>query len=183
MVQSANRPRYNQGVLGKNYQGQDCAMARALEMVGERWTLLIIRDAFFGVRRFSDFQAHLDVPKAVLSDRLGGLVQDGILDRRPDPGHGGRHLYELTEAGRELWPVVSALLSWGSRHGAPNSRVFRHTACGTLLDEHSHCPVCDVTPGPEDILMEPRRRSAGRRGDAVSVALRSPHRLLEPVET
>jgi DNA-binding HxlR family transcriptional regulator len=170
-------------MLGKDYQGQDCAMARALEMIGERWTLLIIRDAFFGVRRFNDFQAHLDVPKAVLSDRLSGLVQHGILDRRPDPGHGGRHLYELTDAGRDLWPVVSSLLSWGSRHSGQNSRVFRHAICGSLLDDRSHCPTCDVTPGAEDILMEPRRSGPGRRDDAVSVALRSPHRLLEPVET
>jgi DNA-binding HxlR family transcriptional regulator len=171
-------------MLGKDYQGQDCAMARALEMVGERWTLLIIRDAFFGVRRFNDFQAHLDIPKAVLSDRLGGLVQNGILDRRPDPGHGGRHLYELTEAGRDLWPVVNSLLSWGSRHGATNSRVFRHIACGGLLDDRGRCDTCDVTPGPQDILMEPRRSGGpARRDDAVSVALRTPHRLLEPVET
>jgi DNA-binding HxlR family transcriptional regulator len=170
-------------MLGKDYQGQDCAMARALEVIGERWTLLIIRDAFFGVRRFSDFQAHLDIPKAVLSDRLGGLVQDGILGRRPDPAHGGRHRYELTEAGRELWPVLSALLSWGSRHSATSGRVFRHTVCGTPLAQRGRCATCDVTPGPEDILMEPSPGGPGRRDDAVSVALRSPHRLLEPVQT
>jgi DNA-binding HxlR family transcriptional regulator len=170
-------------MLGKDYQGQDCAMARALEVVGERWTLLIIRDAFFGVRRFNDFQAHLDVPKAVLSDRLAGLVEHGIMERIPEPRHAGRSRYELTAAGRELWPVVSALLSWGSRHSGANSRVFRHAACGTQLDEQYHCPACDVTPGPEDIEMEPRRRGASRREDPVSVALRTPHRLLEPVET
>jgi hypothetical protein len=61
--------------------------------------------------------------------------------------------------------------------------VFRHAICGSLLDDRSHCPTCDVTPGAEDILMEPRRSGPGRRDDAVSVALRSPHRLLEPVET
>ena len=93
-------------MLGKDYQRQDCSLARALEAIGERWTLLIVRDAFYGVRRFSDFQAHLDVPKAVLSDRLSGLVDDGILERRPDPDRTGRHLYELTAAGRDLWPVL-----------------------------------------------------------------------------
>src|SRR6266545_1965551 len=90
-------------MLGKDYQRQDCSLARALEAIGERWTLLIVRDAFYGVRRFNEFQAHLDVPKAVLSDRLSGLVDDGILERRPDPDRAGRHLYELTAAGRELW--------------------------------------------------------------------------------
>src|SRR5947209_19350601 len=77
-------------MLGKDYQQQDCALARALEAIGERWTMLIIRDAFYGVRRFNDFQAHLDIPKAVLSDRLSGLVEDGILVRRQDPDHAGR---------------------------------------------------------------------------------------------
>jgi DNA-binding HxlR family transcriptional regulator len=115
-------------MLGKDYEGQDCALARALEVVGERWTLLIVRDAFYGVRRFNDFQAHLDIPKAVLSDRLAGLVYEEILERRPDPEHAGRHLYELTAAGRDLWPVLAALLGWGGRHRQTNSRVFRHAA-------------------------------------------------------
>jgi DNA-binding HxlR family transcriptional regulator len=68
-----------------DYDGQDCALARALEVVGERWTPLILRDAFYGVRRFSDFQVHLDIPRAVLADRLNGLVEDGLLVRIPDP--------------------------------------------------------------------------------------------------
>ncbi len=85
-------------MLGKDYVGQDCGIARALEVIGERWTLLIVRDALYGVRHFRDFQAHLDVPKAVLSDRLSGLVEHGILERRPDPDHAGRSLYELTES-------------------------------------------------------------------------------------
>ena len=109
-------------MLGKDYENQDCALARALEVVGERWTLLIVRDAFYGVRRFNDFQAHLDIPKAVLSDRLAGLVDEDILERRPDPSHAGRHLYELTPAGRDLWPAINALLAWGDRHRQTNSR-------------------------------------------------------------
>src|SRR5437868_2263820 len=113
-------------MLGKDYVDQDCSLARALETIGERWTLLILRDAFFGVRRFNHFQAHLDIPKAVLSERLTGLVEDRILERRPDPQHGGRHVYELTAAGRDLWPAIYALLVWGDRHRAPNSRLFKH---------------------------------------------------------
>jgi DNA-binding HxlR family transcriptional regulator len=164
---------------------QDCSLARALEVVGERWTLLILRDAFFGVRRFNDFHAHLDIPKAVLSDRLGGLVEDGILERRPDPQHAGRHLYELTDAGRDLWPALHALLVWGGRHRAPNSRIYKHAACGNPLDDHGHCPTCGITPDPQDILTEPRRGQRRRaiRGDPVAIALRAPHRLLEPIET
>lgn len=170
-------------MLGKDYQRQDCSLARALEVLGERWTLLIIRDAFFGVRRFNDFQAHLDIPKAVLSDRLAGLVEEGILQRGPDPAHGGRHLYELTPAGRELWPALYALLMWGGRHRYPNSRLFKHVACGGALDERGTCSKCGATPVPEDIVIERRRGRGTLRDDPVTIALRAPHRLLEPLQT
>ncbi len=170
-------------MLGKDYERQDCSIARALEVIGERWTLLIVRDAFYGVQRFNDFQAHLDIPKAVLSDRLGGLVKDGVLERRPDPSHAGRHLYELRAAGRDLWPVLHALLVWGDHHRHPNSRLFQHAACGTTLNDSGYCTACELTPGPEDILTKPRRRRGHLRDDPVAVALRTPHRLLEPVGT
>lgn len=68
--------------LGKNYDGQDCSLAKALEVIGERWTLLVVRDAMYGVRRFGDFQVHLDIPRAVLSQRLATLVAAGVLGRR-----------------------------------------------------------------------------------------------------
>lgn len=172
-------------MLGKDYVGQDCSLARALEVIGERWTLLIIRDAFYGVRRFNDFQAHLDIPKAVLSDRLSGLAGHGILERRPDPRHAGRHVYELTPAGRDLWPALHALLMWGDRHRYPNSRIFKHAPCATPLNAVGYCTRCAVTPGPEDIEMELRRDRATPskiRDDPVAIALRAPHRLLDPVE-
>jgi DNA-binding HxlR family transcriptional regulator len=171
------------GMLGKDYDGQDCALARALEVIGERWSLLIVRDAFYGVHRFSDFHAHLDIPKAVLSDRLDGLVTDGILHRLPDPGHEGRWLYELTTAGRELWPVLHALLVWGGRHRGTNSRLFLHAACDTVLNDEGACPTCGRIPAPEDIATQPRADRATRRSDPVAVALREPHRLLDPVQT
>jgi DNA-binding HxlR family transcriptional regulator len=169
-------------MLGNDYERQDCALARALEVIGERWTLLIVRDAFFGVRRFNDFQAHLDIPKAVLSDRLRGLVENGVIDRRPDPKHAGRYLYELTPAGRDLWPALRALLVWGGRYRSPNSRVFKHAACGTKLNDTGYCAKCRVTPGPQDILAEPRDRRAAVRDDPVAIALRASHRLLQPLE-
>ncbi len=169
-------------MLGKDYERQDCALARTLEAIGERWTLLIIRDAFYGVRRFSELQAHLDIPKAVLSDRLSGLVEDGILERRPDPDHAGRHLYELTPAGRDLWPAVSELLAWGSRHRATHTRVFKHSVCGTPL-HGSYCPNCKLDPAPEDVIAEPGASRRQPREDPVAVALRRPHRLLEPLQT
>lgn len=170
-------------MLGKDYEAQDCAMARALEVVGERWTLLIVRDALYGVRRFNDFQAHLDIPKAVLSDRLNGLVEDGIFERQADPDHRGRHLYELTGTGRDLWPVLHALLAWGGRHRAPSNRVFQHATCGTELDDSASCPACEVIPEPNEVMTAPRPDRKTRRDDPVAVALRTPHRLLDPVDT
>jgi DNA-binding HxlR family transcriptional regulator len=170
-------------MLQRGYPEQVCSIARALEVIGERWTLLIIRDAFYGVQRFNDFQAHLDIPKSVLSQRLSALVREGILERRPDPQHAGRTLYELTAAGRDLWPAVNALLSWGARHRRPNSLVFRHSPCGTKLDARGNCPACQLTPLPEDILTEPAPGAARRRTDPVALALRQPRRLLDPIHT
>jgi DNA-binding HxlR family transcriptional regulator len=168
-------------MLGRDYEAQDCSLARALEVVGERWTLLIVRDAFYGVRRFNDFQAHLDVPRAVLSDRLSGLVEAGILVRRPDPERRGAQVYELTGAGRELWPALYALLVWGDRYRYRNARAYRHAACGSPLDERGRCAKCGLTPGPEDIVSEPRRGRGKTRTDPVALALQKPHRLLEPL--
>ncbi len=170
-------------MLGNDYQGQDCALARALEIVGERWTLLIIRDAFYGVQRFSDFHAHLDIPRAVLTERLNALVAAGILGRAPDPAHAGRHLYRLTARGQDLWPALHGLLTWGSRHCADNSLVFRHWACGTALDDNGTCRRCSLTPQPADIYTQPRTHGSTARTDRVATALRSPHRLLEPLAT
>lgn len=170
-------------MLGKDYDRQDCSLARALEVVGERWTLLVVRDAFYGVRRFNDFQAHLDIPKAILSERLSSLVENGILERRQDHQHAGRQLYELTSAGRDLWPALNALLAWGDRHRFPNGRLFKHADCATRLDASGYCSICEVTPGPEAIISEPRPDRRPVRDDPVAIALRGPRRLLDPIET
>ena len=169
-------------MLGNDYDAQDCSLARALAVLGERWTLLIVRDAFHGVRRFNDFQAHLDIPRAVLAERLAGLVDSGILDRRPDPDRAGRPIYELTGAGRELWPVLYALVVWGDRHRYRNARTYKHAVCGTPLDARGGCPECGVTPAPKNILTVPRRGRGRSRSDPVALALRKPHRLLEPID-
>jgi len=173
---------YTAPVAGKRYEAQDCSLARALGVLGDRWALLIVRDAFYGVRRFNDFQAHLDVPRAVLAKRLSELVQEGILDRRPDPQRAGSHVYELTRAGRELWPALYALLVWGDRHLYANPRTYRHAACGTALDERGRCPECRLTPDPEDVLTVRRRGRGKARDDHVAVALRRPRRLLDPLD-
>jgi DNA-binding HxlR family transcriptional regulator len=168
-------------MLGNDYAKQDCALARSLEVLGERWSLLIVRDAFYGVQRFTDFQLHLDIPKGVLAARLKGLTEDGVLERLPDPARRGSHVYALTADGRELWPSVHALLTWGGRHRGGNSRVFRHAGCETALDDRGTCPDCGAVPGPQDIVSAPVPGRRRRRDDPVTDALRRPRRLLEPI--
>jgi DNA-binding HxlR family transcriptional regulator len=164
--------------LGKDYAGQNCSLARALEDVGERWTLLVLRDCFFGVRRFTDLQARLDISRAVLSARLSDLVAAGLLDRREYAP--GRHEYELTEAGRALWPALFALLKWGERYRtAPGAgRVFVHVDCGGELDDRGDCLRCGTRPDPGELEMSPGPAATPVREDPVSRSLREPHRLL-----
>jgi DNA-binding HxlR family transcriptional regulator len=166
--------------LGTDYARQDCSLARALEVVGERWTMLILRDCFFGVRRFSDFQAHLDISKAVLSARLEALVADGLLERSGD----GHPEYTLTQEALGLWPALHALGQWGERRTTPGAprRLYRHVGCGDL-DAERRCTRCGATPPPADVEVRPGPGAdLTLRDDAVSVALREPHRLLEPLQ-
>ncbi|WCB96730.1 hypothetical protein DSM104299_05496 [Baekduia alba] len=169
-------------MLGNTYDHQQCSIARALEVVGERWTLLVVRDALYGVQRFSDFAERLDIPRAVLSDRLRSLVEHDVLERVPDPDHRGRSLYRLTARGRELWPVVHALASWGSplAGGDRGHRQFRHAACDAQLDANGRCPTCGAMPAAEDVLTT-WHGAAPPDDDSVSAILRRPHRLTEPV--
>lgn len=112
-----------------------CSVAATLEIVGERWTLLVLRDAFYGVRRFDDFQRHLGVARNVLTARLATLVEHGLLTRTPYREHGRRerHEYRLTQAGRELLPAVIALMQWGDAHLASPAGppvTVTHRGCG-----------------------------------------------------
>ena len=161
--------------LGSDYSGQSCSLARCLEIVGERWTLLILRDLFFGVRRFSDLQRHLDIPRAVLSARLASLVDAGLVEREP---------YRLTERCADLWPAVHALMQWGEKHESPGGprRVFVHVECGTQIGPTGVCPRCEREPTAAELEM---RAGPGAttpiRDDAVTLALREPHRLMTPL--
>ncbi|YCK35806.1 winged helix-turn-helix transcriptional regulator [Actinomadura sp. ATCC 39365] len=169
--------------LGKNYEGQDCSLARALEVIGERWTLLVVRDAMYGVRRYGDFLAHLDIPRAVLSQRLGALVEAGVLARSRYQDNPPRDEYVLTATGRELWVPMLALSQWGERNlgGAGPRRLFHHAACGTRIDPVSRCPSCGTAVGLEEIEVRPGPGLTDNRDDPVSVLLRAPHRMLAPI--
>jgi DNA-binding HxlR family transcriptional regulator len=116
-------------VLKRDYEGQTCSVARALEVVGERWTLLIVRDAFLGVRRFEQFQESLGIARNVLTDRLNRLVEAGILDRVRYSERPERYEYRLSQKGRDLNLTLSALQQWGDRHLSEKPpRILRRTA-------------------------------------------------------
>lgn len=130
------------------YSLENCSVARTLEVVGERWTLLVLREAFYGVRRFDAIQRATGAPRNVLTARLKQLVEHGVLERVPyqDPGARQRYEYRLTSSGRELLPAVVALMQWGDRHLAdadgPPVRL-EHRDCGApvhavLACEHGH---------------------------------------------
>jgi DNA-binding HxlR family transcriptional regulator len=169
--------------LGKNYDGQDCSLARSLELIGERWTFLILRDALYGVRRYGDFLGHLDLPRAILSQRLHTLVESGIMERRRYQESPPRDEYVLTQMGRELWPTVLTLASWGERHLSATGvkRLFFHVACDTRLDGNAACQACGRHVPPEEVEMRPGPGANLAREDPVSVALRRRHRMLDPL--
>jgi DNA-binding HxlR family transcriptional regulator len=140
-------------MLGNTYDGQVCSIARSLELIGERWTLLIIRDAFLGVRRFDDFQRSLGVARNVLQGRLERLVESGILERVRYQERPERFEYRLTEMGIDLWPVVVSLLHWGDKHLAPDgpAMLMEHRDCGGRVNDRRICDACGALLGPRDV--------------------------------
>ena len=127
-----------------SFAGMECSVAQALEVVGEWWTLLIVRDAFLGVRRFEEFQRRLGVSRNVLTDRLDTLVEHGIFalvryqDRPP------RSEYRLTDKGRDLYPVIVSLRQWGDRwvQPGPPPVIVQHTECGHDSEAVLTCAHC-----------------------------------------
>jgi DNA-binding HxlR family transcriptional regulator len=144
-------------MLGRDYQSQTCSIARALEYVGERWTLLIVRNIYLGVRRFDDLQEQLGIARNVLASRLESLTADGILERRPYGERPVRHEYRLTEKGRALWPVLVELLQWGDRYASSPEGppvVLRHSGCGGSVGPHRICTRCQAALEFYDVRAE-----------------------------
>ncbi len=146
-----------QPMLGSGYSDQNCSIARTLELVGERWTLMVLRDVFLGVQRFDEMQRDLGVARNVLSARLERLVGEGILTKVPYSERPLRYEYKLTDKGLDLWPIVVELLRWGDRHAAPGGPpvVLRHRECGGELGERRICARCGEPLGPRDVDVEP----------------------------
>lgn len=151
------------------YDSDTCSIARTLALVGDRWTLLVLRDVANGVRRFDELADHLGVARNVLSRRLAGLVEAGLVQRTAyrEPGARERHEYRLSGPGRELMPILVAFMAWGDRHlagpeGPP--AVVRHDGCGAPIQIELTCaeghqlgprPRLRVEPGPGSRVRTP----------------------------
>jgi len=143
----------------KSYGNIKCPIARSLDRVGEWWSILIMRDAFYGLQRFDEFQKNLGVAPNILTRRLNALVESGLLERRRYSDHPPRDEYVLTESGRDFRPVLLALLTWGNRHFAPEGAAVQlvNTRTGSVVEpvlvdgvtgERIAGPDFLVAPGP-----------------------------------
>ena len=151
-------------MLPRTYEDQVCSVARALELVGDRWTMLVIREAFMGTRRFDELQRNLGCARNVLSERLNRLVDAGILRKAPYQERPQRFEYRLTRRGVELWPAIMTLMKWGDRHLAPEGPpvLIVHDGCGGELDDRLRCDRCGAELGPNDVRAEPGPGVAAR---------------------
>lgn len=133
-----------------------CSVAGTLAVVGEKWSLLVLREAFLGVRRFADFQQNLDVSRAVLTDRLSTFVDQGVLTRVPYHAEGQRqrHEYRLTQKGLDLYPALVALMEWGDRYlddGRGAALTLEHRDCGADVQLSLTCSDGHTLTGPREV--------------------------------
>jgi len=144
-------------MLQRTYKNQNCSIARALELVGERWTLLIVRDAALGLRRFDEFQRSLGIARNVLSERLARLVESGVFERRRYQERPARYEYVLSPMGRDLQVALLGLRQWGDRylaeHGPP--RLAEHKGCGGAATAKVTCDECGAELTPETVRAVP----------------------------
>ncbi len=159
VVRSITQPSILVLVQRTSFENMNCSVAQCLDVVGEWWSLLIVRDTFLGVTRFDDFQARLEISRNILTQRLSRLVETGVLKRVAYSEHPPRWEYRLTGKGRDLWHVITAMRQWGDRWAAPAGPPLetRHTGCGhvvTAVPACSHCGVpldarsVTAVPGP-----------------------------------
>jgi DNA-binding HxlR family transcriptional regulator len=128
----------------KSFAAMDCSVAQCLEVVGEWWNMLIVRDAFLGVSRFDEFQSRLGIARNILQQRLSDLVDAGVLVRVPYSEHPPRSEYKLTEKGRDLWPVLTTMREWGDKYQAPTGPPITtvHKGCGAVTTPVLVCSEC-----------------------------------------
>jgi DNA-binding HxlR family transcriptional regulator len=147
-----------------------CSVAQCLETVGEWWSMLIVRDAFLGVSRFDDFQQRLGIARNVLAQRLERLVAHGILVRTPYQQHPVRYDYRLTDKGRDLWPVLTAMRQWGDRWAAPSGAPVQmvHKSCGHVAAAVPSCSECGQAMDPRSTRLVAGPGAKERSSQSVS---------------
>ena len=140
-------------MLGRTYEGQNCSVAKTLELVGERWTVLILREVYFGRRRFDEMADNLGIARNVLTARLQRLIDEGVLDKVAYQERPTRYEYRLTEKGLDLWPVLVTLMHFGDRYYAPDGPpiVLTHRDCGGAVDAHRICERCGARLSARDV--------------------------------
>lgn len=141
------------------YSAENCSIRRTLDVVGEKWTLLVLREAFYGVRRFDDFHRGVGCARNILSARLATLVEHGILERHGyrEPGSRPRSEYRLTDKGRDLFPALAALMQWGDRWTAdPDGPPveLRHAGCGATIGVELRCAAGHGPLAPREVVPE-----------------------------
>jgi DNA-binding HxlR family transcriptional regulator len=141
----------------KSFAGMNCSVAQCLEVVGEWWSMLIIRDAFLGVTRFDEFQERLGISRNILNQRLNHLVEAGVLAKVPYSEHPPRFDYRLTDKGRDLWPVLTTMRQWGDKYAAPGGPPVQltHKGCGHVSEAVLICSECGVRVSARDVRAEP----------------------------
>jgi DNA-binding HxlR family transcriptional regulator len=142
----------------KSLQHLHCSVANTAELVGDRWTVLILRDAFLGVRRFDDFQRDLGIARNVLTDRLTKLVETGVFSTDLYEDHPPRFEYRLTAKGRDLFDVLVAMWRWGDKWNPPGDdflRVLVHLDCGAITQGIVRCVSCNGELNPRNTRVEP----------------------------
>jgi DNA-binding HxlR family transcriptional regulator len=147
----------------KSFAGMNCSVAQCLEVVGEWWSMLIIRDAFLGVTRFDEFQDRLGISRNILNQRLSHLVESGVLAKVPYSEHPPRYDYRLTDKGRDLWPVLTTMRQWGDKYAAPGGPPLQltHKGCGHVSEAVLICSECGDRLGPRDVRAEPGPGATG----------------------
>jgi DNA-binding HxlR family transcriptional regulator len=165
-----------------SFEDVNCSVAQCLEAVGEWWTLLIVRDAFLGVRRFDDFQARLGISRNILNQRLRHLVDHGVLERRPYQANPPRSEYLLTDKGRDLWHVVAAMRQWGDKWAAPDGPPLRvrHMSCGRLVQVVAVCSHCGEPLDVRSVTAEPGKGAKEGDFDRTRLADDSPSARRSP---
>lgn len=141
-----------------DFDSRACSVARTAAILGDGWTVLVLRDVFNGVRRFDEIRDHLGISRSVLSQRLAQLVDEDILERRPyrEPGDRTRHEYRLTDRGRDLLPVLTALMRFGDRHLSPDGPpvVLEHRGCGAPVTTELVCAAGHRIEGTRETVAE-----------------------------